>query len=202
MKKTGKTTIILASASPRRKFLLGVLLKNFGLNFVVKPSNIAEYIPQKIENFGKFAEELAYQKALNTAETTKGLIVGADTIVVLNKRVLGKPSDKADAVKMLKRLSGKEHKVYTGLCIMDSKTGNVYRTYETTAVKFRKLSESEIRFYVSTGSPLDKAGAYGIQDDFSCTFVEKINGDYFNVVGLPVLKTYLGLKKMIGTVKN
>jgi septum formation protein len=198
MKKAQKIKIILASASPRRKYLLGVLLKNFGLKFVVKPSNIAEYISRKIANFGKFAEDLAFLKASEIAKKHRGLIIAADTIVVLKNRVLGKPETKTEAVKMLKQLSGKEHRVYTGLCMINSTAGNVYRTYEMTKVKFRNLSDKEIRFYVSGGSPMDKAGAYGIQDDYGSTFVEKINGDYFNVVGLPVVKTYLGLNKMLG----
>lgn len=197
MKKTQKPRIILASASPRRKILLGILLKNFGLNFQVKPSNIAEYIPQNIANFGRFVQDLAELKALASAEKNKGIIIAADTIVVFNNKVFGKPESRADAVKMLKLLSGKEHKVYTGLCLINTLTNKVYKTYQMTRVKFRKLEEREIRYYVSTGSPMDKAGAYGIQDDFGSTFVEKITGDYFNVVGLPVAKTYLCLKKFL-----
>jgi septum formation protein len=96
---------------------------------------------------------------------------------------------------MLKFLSGKSHKVYTGLVILDSISGKIYKTFETTSVKFRKLSLKEIKFYVKGGSPMDKAGAYGIQDDLGSTFVEKITGDYFNIVGLPLLKTYTGLSK-------
>ncbi len=198
MKKAQKIKIILASTSPRRKYLLRVLLNNFGLNFVVKPSNIAEYIPRKIANFGKFAQQLALLKAAEVAKNHNGLIIAADTIVVLKNEVLGKPETKTEAVKMLKQLSGKEHKVYTGLCMINSGNGDVYKTFEVTKVKFRNISDKEIRFYVAGGSPMDKAGAYGIQDDYGSTFVEKINGDYFNVVGLPVVKTYLGLNKMLG----
>jgi len=198
MKKAQKIKIILASASPRRKYLLRVLLNNFGLKFVVKPSNIAEYIPRKIANFGKFAENLAFLKASETAKKHNGFIIAADTIVVLKNMVLGKPESKTEAAKMLKQLSGKEHRVYTGLCMINSIAGDVYKTFEVTKVKFRTLNDEEIKFYVASGSPMDKAGAYGIQDDFGSTFVEKINGDYFNVVGLPVVKTYLGLNKMLG----
>lgn len=198
IKKTKKIRIILASASPRRRELLRVLLNNFGLNFVVKPSNIAEYPPRKMANYGKFVQELAFLKAGEIAKNHKGIIIGADTIVVLNKRVLGKPESKTDAVKMLKSLSGKEHRVFTGVVIIDSHDNRLYSDYEVTKVKFRKITEKEIRFYVKGGSPMDKAGAYGIQDDLGSTFVEKINGDYFNVVGLPVVKTYLGLNKILG----
>jgi septum formation protein len=197
LKKKQKIKIILASASPRRKILLRVLLKNFGLNFTVKPSNIVEYIPQKIKNFGKFAEELACMKAAEIAVERKAIVIGADTIVVYKNKVLGKPASKKEAVSMLKFLSGKQHRVYTGLCIVDSENRLMYKTYEMTKVSFRRLDEKEIRYYVSTGSPMDKAGAYGIQDDFGSTFVEKITGDYFNVVGLPVVKTYLGLKAIL-----
>lgn len=201
MKKAQKTKIILASASPRRKYLLGVLLKNFGLNFQVKPSNIAEYIPRNIANFGKFAQQLAALKAEETAKKYAGIIIGADTIVVFKNRVFGKPVNRPDAIKMLKALSGKEHKVYTGLCIINTISGEVCKTYQMTRVKFRKLDDTEIRNYVKGGSPMDKAGAYGIQDDFGSTFVEKINGDYFNVVGLPMVKVYLGLKKILNNKK-
>jgi len=195
--KNIKNIIILASASPRRKELLGVLLSNFGLKFVVIPANIAEYIPQKMRNFGRFVIDLAYLKASEVAKSHNGIIIGADTIVVLKGRVLGKPESKKDAIKMLKALSGKEHKVYTGLVIIDKSIKFIYKTYEVTKVKFRKLSNSEIGFYVASGSPMDKAGAYGIQDDYGCTFVEKVSGDYFNVVGLPIAKTHFGLNKFL-----
>lgn len=197
MKKVYKKRIILASSSPRRKLLLNALLKNFGLKFAVIPANIVEIIPKKVENFGIFALNLAKSKAVEVAKTKKGLIIAADTIVVINNRILGKPVNSGDAVKMLKFLSGKVHKVYTGLVIIDSSTGKIFKTFEVTNVKFRKLTEKEIGFYVKGGSPMDKAGAYGIQDDLGSTFVEKITGDYFNIVGLPILKTYTGLNKFI-----
>ena len=94
-------------------------------------------------------------------------------------------------------LSGKTHKVYTGLVILNSYSNKLYKTYEVTKVKFRKLLSKEIDFYVNSNAPMDKAGAYGIQDDFGSTFIEKIEGDYFNVVGLPLLKTYIGLKNFV-----
>src|SRR4030095_6395342 len=166
--------IILASASPRRKFLLRMLLKNFGLNFEVIPANIAEYIPQKATNFGNLVCDLARLKAAKTASKHKGIIIGADTIVVYKGKILGKPVSKSDAMRMLGLLSGNEHKVYTGLIIIDTEKGLMFRTYEMTRVKFRKLSKKEIRSYSDSGSPMDKAGAYGIQDDLGSTFVEKI----------------------------
>jgi septum formation protein len=191
MVKTSR--IILASSSPRRKLLLKALLKNFGLKFDVIPANIVEYIPEKVRNYGNFAANLAELKALEVAVRKNGIIIAADTIVVHNSKILGKPESASAAKKMLKILNGKLHKVYTGLVVFDTQTDKLYKSFEVTSVKFRKLSAREIEFYVNTGSPMDKAGAYGIQDDFGCTFVEKINGDYFNVVGLPVFKLYNAL---------
>jgi len=192
-----QTKIILASASPRRKYLLEMLFNNFGLKFDVIPANIVEDIPKKNDNFGYFVEYLAQQKAENIGKLHKGIIIGADTIVILNKTIMGKPENKKKAVEMLNNLSGKSHKVFTGLAIIDTKKNKIYKTHEITTVKFRKLNKKEIGFYVNSGSPMDKAGAYGIQDDFGSTFVEKITGDYFNVVGLPMVKTYLGLRKFL-----
>lgn len=192
-----KIRIILASASPRRKILLGQLLKNFGLKFVVKPANIAEYIPKNTVNFAKIAVDLAGKKAAEVSGLHPGIVIAADTIVVLKNKVLGKPRSKTEAISMLRALSGNVHNVYTGIVITEPKSNFRYSAFEKTGVKFRNLSEKEIKFYVSGGSPMDKAGAYGIQDDFGSTFVEKINGDYFNVVGLPIVKTYTGLKKIL-----
>lgn len=183
----------MASSSPRRKLLLKALLKNFGLKFDVIPANIVEYTPEKVRNYGNFAANLAELKALEVAVRKNGIIIAADTIVVHNGNILGKPESATGAKKMLSHLSGNLHKVYTGLVVFDTQTDKLYKTFEVTSVKFRKLSAREIEFYVNTGSPMDKAGAYGIQDDFGCTFVEKINGDYFNVVGLPVFKLYNAL---------
>ncbi len=194
MKKKG---IILASSSPRRKYLLGMILSNFGLKFDIIPANIKECIPKKAENYSVFVKKLALIKAKSIANSYKGVIIGADTIVVLNGRVLGKPATSGDAKRMLKLLSGKEHKVYTGIAILDSEKKKSFVDYEVTKVRFRVLTKNEIDYYVKSESPMDKAGAYGIQDDFGSTFVNKIRGDYFNVVGLPVVKTYLGLKKIL-----
>jgi septum formation protein len=182
--------IILASSSPRRKYLLNMLLRNFGLKFEIIPANIREYIHHE-----KTYDSL--DKAASVAGKEKGLIISADTIVVLNNKVLGKPENKKDAARMLKSLSGKEHKVYTGICFMNPALKISITDYEVTTVKFRNISTKEINFYIKSGSPMDKAGAYGIQDDYGSTFVEKINGDYFNVVGLPMVKTYLHLKNIL-----
>ncbi len=117
---------------------------------------------------------------------------------MLGSKILGKPNNKAEAKKMLGFLSGKTHKVITGIGIIDTINGISHKTFETTYVTFRKLSKKEIEFYVASGSPMDKAGAYGIQDDFGGTFVKKIKGDYFSIMGLPIVKTYLLLKKISG----
>lgn len=196
-KRMQKKRIILASGSPRRKLLLRALLNNLGLKFDVIQANIVEYIPQNVKKFGNFAANLAELKALEVAVRKNGVIIAADTIVVYKGKVLGKPIDKKDAEKTLKLLSGNEHSVYTGLVIFDTYENKMYKTYELTKVTFRKILNSEIKFYVSGGSPMDKAGAYGIQDDLGSTFVRKISGDYFNVVGLPLQKLYLGLNKFI-----
>ena len=190
--------IILASSSPRRKILLKALLNNFGLKFIIKPANIVEYIEKGEKNYSLLVRNLAQRKAIQVAKRNKGIIIAADTIVVHRNIILGKPNTREDAFYTLRLLSGKWHKVFTGLYIMD--TENLKRRYsvcEVTKVKFRRLVNKEIEFYVNNGSPFDKAGAYGIQDDFGSTFIERIEGDYFNVVGLPLLKTYIGLKKII-----
>jgi len=192
-KKLKNKRIILASGSPRRKLLLSALLKNFGLKFDVIQANIVEYIPEKVQNYGKFAANLAELKALEVAIRNDGIIIAADTIVVFQGKILGKPNNETEARRMLSTLSGNDHKVYTGLVILDTSNNKLFKSFEVTSVKFRKLSAKEISFYVKSGSPMDKAGAYGIQDDFGSTFVEKINGDYFNVVGLPVFKLYNAL---------
>jgi septum formation protein len=192
-----KKSIILASSSPRRRYLLGMILKNFGLKFDIIPANIKECIPKKAQNYSVFVKRLALIKAKSIANSYGGVIIGADTIVVLNGRVLGKPATSGEAKRMLKLLSGKEHKVYTGIAIIDQEKKRSFVDYEVSKVRFRVLAKDEIDYYVKSQSPMDKAGAYGIQDDFGSTFVSKISGDYFNIVGLPVVKTYLGLKKIM-----
>jgi septum formation protein len=127
----------------------------------------------------------------------ESIIITADTIVVLNHKVIGKPVSKSDAIKILSLLSGKVHTVYTGLCVLNQRSGTMILEYEKTEVEFRKLMKDEIVDYVDGGSPMDKAGAYGIQDDFGAVFVKSINGCYYNVVGLPITKLYKALRKVI-----
>lgn len=169
--------IILASNSPRRKELL--LREN--IDFIVIPSKFEEP-----KNFGlspsAYVEYLAYNKAKAVFDIEGGVVLGADTVVVLDSEILGKPKNESDAVCMLQKLSGKTHEVITGYSVVSK--DKTITSHEVTKVTFNKLSNSVILDYVKTGSPLDKAGAYGIQDgDF---LVKEIVGDKENVVGLPV----------------
>lgn len=126
-----------------------------------------------------------------------GIIITADTIVVLNKTILGKPINKKDAFRILKLLSGNTHVVYTGYSIFNFSNGKTISEYEKTEVTFRELTDDEIKDYINGGSPMDKAGAYGIQDDFGAVFIKKINGCYYNVVGLPLAKFYHALLRAL-----
>jgi len=183
--------LILASQSPRRK----KLLKQIGLKFRVIPSHIAEIMSPSLTP-GDNAKRIALEKAQEVAiKVRKGIVIGADTIVVLDHHVLGKPKTKNDAERMLKLLSGREHSVYTGFALVDAASRRHQSGVEETRVKFRKLGEKEIKEYIDSGSPMDKAGAYGIQDDYGAVFVEKVNGCFYNVVGFPLARFYQVLQK-------
>ena len=183
--------LVLASRSPRRRHLL----RQIGLQFEALESNIDERFDSK-KSPGQNVRSLALQKALTVAAFQENAIVlGADTVVILNKRILGKPRNKKEAIAMLTSLSGRTHKVYTGIALVDSSSGASLSAVEVTEVTFRKLSMKEISAYVRTGSPMDKAGAYGIQDDYGAVFVEKIDGCFYNVVGLPLTRFYLTMQK-------
>ncbi|HEY6907346.1 MAG TPA: Maf family protein [Ignavibacteriaceae bacterium] len=185
--------LILASTSPRRKKLLAQL----NLKFEVLPVEIDER-RKGSETPLKMVKRLALEKLHEARKQLKGgIIITADTIVVLNGEILGKPRNNSEAKKMLKKLSGKTHTVYTGYSIHNSIIDKTITDYEKTLVTFRKLGDKEIENYVKTGSPLDKAGAYGIQDDFGAVFVKKINGDFYNVMGLPIAGLYMNLLKVI-----
>lgn len=182
--------IILASASPRRQ----ELLKNIFNDFKIEPADVDETLSSDI-NAEAAAEYLACKKAKYIAEKhPEALVIGSDTTVVLNDIILGKPKDKNDARNMLNLLSGKTHKVITGVCVC--KGGKTHSFSEFTEVTFYKLSEEEINNYLKTGEWSDKAGAYGIQGKAGL-FVEKINGDYNNVVGLPVSRLNRKLKEIL-----
>jgi len=192
MIKTG-LPIYLASRSPRRRKLLkqlGIKFKSFSVNLDEK-INSGEKPVNLVKRLSIEKLELARKKIKS------GLIITADTIVVLNNKIIGKPTNKKEAVQYLKLLSGKQHIVFTGFAIMNIPANKIIVDYEKTEIKFRKLEDDEINDYVLSGSPLDKAGAYGIQDDFGAVFVEKINGCYYNVVGLPLTKLYQVLRKLI-----
>ncbi|MCX6164816.1 MAG: Maf family protein [Ignavibacteriae bacterium] len=184
---------VLASRSERRK----KLLKQIGLNFIVRNSNAEE-----INCNGYHPVLLVRLNSQNKSRKIAGyykdeIVIGADTIVVLEKEILGKPRNEKEAIKFLSKLSDNKHTVYTGFNIIDTRNGNEIFDYEKTSVYFRKLSPDEIRYYVINHKPFDQAGSYGIQDDFGCLFIEKIIGDYYNVVGLPLVKLYLSLQKLL-----
>jgi septum formation protein len=173
--------IILASASPRRSSLL----RQLGVQFTAAPADVDER-PRPGETPEQYAQRLSLEKARAAAVTVReGIVIAADTIVVLNNEILGKPADAQDAVRMLSLLSGRTHRVITALTVMNAATGKILNGLSRTNVKFRRLSAEEIASYVQTGEPLDKAGAYGIQEK-GALLVSGIEGCYFNVVGLPL----------------
>ena len=177
--------IILASQSPRR----AEILRMVGVNFKVEPSNIYEEMNQKIEQ-NEIAINISKAKAEKISHKyPNSIIIGADTIVVFNKKIFGKPKDKNESRKMLRALSGDCHKVITGVTIMNKKLGVLKTFSETTKVFVRKIPTKQIEFYVNNYNTLDKAGSYGIQEWFS-VWIKKINGCYYNVMGLPVSKIY------------
>jgi septum formation protein len=186
--------VVLASASPRRKHLLSLL----NINFKVETADINEDSESDIPPEA-YCLNLAFAKAEKVAKKQKeeSLVIGADTIVVLDEHIINKPKDKEDAFKILQLLSNNTHKVYTGIAIINSATKEWITNYQVTDVTFRKLSDDEIWAYIESGSPMDKAGAYGIQDDFGAIFVSNISGCYYNIVGLPLEMLYSTLLKFL-----
>lgn len=184
--------LILASQSPRR----AQLLRHIGFEVDVIPANIDETadssaFPEKL------AVDLARQKAQAVADQIKnGFVVGADTLVVLSREILGKPRDATEAREMLHFLSGNTHEVFTGFAIISRPENLSVAGWERTAVTFRELEDWEINRYIEIDHPFDKAGAYGIQDT-SALFVESIHGCYYNVVGFPLTKFYVSLKSLL-----
>ncbi|MDO5011216.1 MAG: Maf family protein [Intestinibacter bartlettii] len=173
--------IILASASPRRK----EILQNTKLKFEIEKSDIEEIILEN-ESPEDMVIRLAYEKAFDVAKKNKDkLVIGADTIVALDNEVLGKPKDKQEAYQMIKKLSNKTHKVITGISLINLKENKVIKDYVVSCVTFKDLSEDSIKDYINTNESLDKAGAYGIQG-YGALLVKTIQGDYFNIVGLPI----------------
>jgi septum formation protein len=186
------TLIYLASKSPRRR----KLLKQLGIKFRSFSVNTVEEVLDG-EHPVDCVKRLALEK-MNRAKkkVRNGIIITADTIVVLDKEVIGKPKNRKDAINILSLLSGRVHTVYTGFCVFNQKTNKSIIDFEKTKVEFRMINKDEIIDYVESGSPMDKAGAYGIQDDFGAVFVKRINGCYYNVVGLPLTKLYNTLRKL------
>ncbi|MGH9545938.1 MAG: Maf family protein [Terriglobales bacterium] len=191
--------LVLASASPRRQ----ELLRNAGIPFTVCPANIHE-LPLAAETPRECAERLAREKALAVfRQQPDKTVLGADTIVVVDGEILGKPRDGADAMRMLRLLSGRTHQVTTGVCLMapplrtgnhELGTGFEDTRSETTVVTMTTLTDDGIRSYVATGEPTDKAGAYAIQG-FASRWIPRIDGDYCSVVGLPVALVYRMLRE-------
>ena len=170
---------ILASASPRRQELLKYIVPDFD----IIPADIDETLPEGTQA-DKAAEYLSVKKAEHiAARHPDSLVIGSDTVVIIDGEILGKPSDEKDAERMLKKLSGQVHTVVTGVCL--SMNGRSESFSKETKVRFYPLSDKEISDYIATGEPMDKAGAYGIQG-FGSVLIEGIEGDFFNVMGLPV----------------
>jgi len=181
--------LVLASASPRRQ----ELLRNAGFTFEVQPADIPEdALPEEAAR--DCAERLARDKALAVArQRPHDLVLGADTVVVVDGQLLGKPTDAADAARMLRMLSGREHQVITGVCLVVSGQSSV--ASETTLVTVNELTDQDIADYVASGEPMDKAGAYAIQGPAS-RWIPRIEGDYSNVVGLPVALVFRMLREV------
>jgi septum formation protein len=182
-----KVRLILASASPRRADLLA----SAGFTFDVMPVELDEGVADG-ESPEAYVERLACEKARQVARRNSGrLVIGADTTVVIDERILGKPAGDGEAVEMLRMLSGRVHRVMTGVAVV--RDGTAVSEVVTTEVRFLHMSEFEISWYVASGEPHDKAGAYGVQG-LASRFVERIDGSYSNVVGLPVATVYRLLK--------
>ena len=184
-------TLVLASASPRRQ----ELLRNAGIAFTVQPADIDES-PQDGESPVECAQRLAREKALAVSPSRPlDCVLGADTIVVIDEKILGKPRDPADAARMLRLLSGRTHEVVTGVCLVGpvgerrTESRELRAASETTRVTMCKISDEDIGEYITTGEPTDKAGAYAIQG-MASRWIPRIEGDYSNVVGLPVALVY------------
>ncbi|MEW5806339.1 MAG: Maf family protein [Acidobacteriota bacterium] len=192
-KRNAARRIILASSSRRRS----KILKELGIRFSIRKSRICE-IPRRGETAASFVIRAAREKALKVGllePLADTIIVGCDTVILLDRRILGKPADSEDAARMLAMLSGKWHQVLSGLCLYDTETQRIITGMSRSKVKFKEMSDEDISWYVATGEPMDKAGSYGIQE-LGMLFIEKVSGSYTNIVGLPVELLMELLKKM------
>jgi septum formation protein len=181
--------LILASNSPRRK----QILEEAGIRFTVRVKDTPEIYPGSL-NSREVPSYLARLKAKAFSELHEETIITADTIVLLDEVILGKPSDYHEAFSMLKSLSGKKHEVITGVCLLNKNTEILFS--DTTDVYFKNLSDAEINFYLEQYKPFDKAGSYGIQEWLGMVGIEKISGSYFNVMGLPIHKLHAELRRL------
>lgn len=183
-------SLILASGSPRRK----EILEQVGAVFLVMPSDVEEIITKEVPE--EIVMELSRQKAEDVYQKLENqdvIVLGADTVVAYEGKILGKPKTKEEAKEMLRSLSGQKHFVYTGVTLVGKNSRETF--YDETVVEFYPMSEEEIDAYVESGEPMDKAGAYGIQGK-AAAFIKGIEGDYYNVMGLPIAKVLRNLQKM------
>jgi len=185
-----RTKIILASTSPRRKALIGRIIKGFK----IMPSNYEEDMSLKLEP-KELAKTLAHGKAAKVAKRERGIIIAADTFISLDNEVIGKPKSKKHAEEMLKKFSNKTHEVITGLAIINTETQEKILETDTTRITFRKITSKQIREYIATGEPMDKAGAYALQG-IGGKLIEKIEGSRTGAIGLPLEKLSELLNKM------
>ena len=187
--------IVLASASDRRK----ELLQRLGIEFKVMISDFNEESVDFDGDCSKYVQTLATGKVLDISKKLQDksgkIIIGCDTVVSINHEVLGKPKDKRDAFLMLKKLSGKEHQVYSGITLLNTENKKIISDFQCTRVIFSELKDEIINWYIETGEPMDKAGSYGIQG-YAGSFVKEIHGCYYNVVGLPLNKLSFMLRDM------
>ena len=183
--------IILASKSPRRKELLGHIIEQFE----IRTKDIEEIYPDhlSVDEVPTYLAELKARAFVDDMAENE-LIITSDTVVAMEGRIYGKPKDRQDAIRILQELSGKTHQVITGVCLLLKNKQSVFS--ETTTIYFKPLSLEEIEYYVDTFSPYDKAGAYAIQEWIGMIGIERMEGDYFNVVGLPLFKLNQELKKI------
>lgn len=193
--------LVLASQSPRRSSLL----RHVGFTFTTISPNVDEEAVSTSLPPNEYVQQLARMKASRGAELTadQTIVIGSDTTVVLDGVILNKPLDEEHAVRMLQTLSGRTHTVYTGVALAVSGQPELTRVaYSATDVTFRELDSEEIAAYVQSGSPMDKAGAYGIQDDFGAVFVSRVEGCYYTIVGLPLELLYTTMRDLVREISN
>jgi septum formation protein len=195
--KTGKfNSLVLASASPRRRELLAAI----GIDPIIDPSTLSEPDRNPGESPASYVMRAARGKAREVAgRHPAGMIVGADTIVVVHDRILGKPASARDAARMLRMLSGRWHEVFTGVCIIQNGTGRSAAAHSRSRVHMRRLLQTDLDWYLSTGEYLDKAGAYAIQG-YASLFIDRIEGCYFNIVGFPIFTFALLCSRLGGKI--